>query len=74
MVKRAHLFPSSGAGPSTGTSGATADTGSGTTGDPAAPHPARHSVSCADETAYTIRPRPIQACAAEHIGQCSPDV
>ena len=30
--------------------------------------------SWAEETAYTIRPRPIQPCAAEHIGQCSPEV
>ena len=37
-------------------------------------HSARHPASCAAETAYTSRPRPIQPCAAEHIGQCSPEV
>ena len=26
------------------------------------------------EAAYTIRPSPTHACAAEHIGQCSPEV
>ena len=30
--------------------------------------------NCTDETAYTIRPRPTHACAAEHIAQCSPEV
>ncbi|SHU60882.1 Uncharacterised protein [Mycobacteroides abscessus subsp. abscessus] len=31
-------------------------------------------MSWAEELAYTMRPRPTHACAAEHIGQCSPEV
>lgn len=30
--------------------------------------------SCCDECTYTIRPSPTHPCAAEHIGQCSPEV
>ena len=48
--------------------------GSAATGDGGASHSARHRLSCADEVAYTMRPRPTQACPAAHIGQCSPEV
>ena len=48
--------------------------GSGSTGPGATPHSASQPDSFAEDTAYTIRPRPIQAWAAEHIGQCSPEV
>ncbi|WP_199819978.1 hypothetical protein [Streptomyces sp. NRRL F-3307] len=30
--------------------------------------------SWTEETMYTTRPSPTQACAAAHIGQCSPEV
>ena len=74
-VQRARISSaSSGAGPSTGTPGATSWTGSGRTGPGGTPHSASQSPSWADETAYTIRPSPIQPCAAAHIGQCSPEV
>ena len=36
--------------------------------------PGANASSCSDETAYTIRPSPIHPWAAEHIGQCSPEV
>lgn len=39
-----------------------------------APHAASHCVSWAALDAYTIRPSPTHACAAAHIGQCSPEV
>ena len=48
--------------------------GNEATGDGGTPHSASHSPSCAEDTAYTIRPSRIQPCAAEHIGQCSPEV
>jgi len=48
--------------------------GSGSTGPAGRPHSSRQPVSWADDTAYTTRPRPIHACAAAHIGQCSPEV
>ena len=38
--------------------GATVVIGSGATGGGGAPHSASHCVSCADEVAYTMRPRP----------------
>ena len=65
---------SSGAGPSTGTDGAIALMGSTLTTRSVAPHAWRHARSWAEETAYTIRPRPIHPWAAEHMGQCSPEV
>jgi hypothetical protein len=43
-------------------------------GDAGTPSSVSQAVSCSDELTYTIRPRPTQACAAEHIGQCSPEV
>ena len=73
-VQLPHLLAQPGAGPETGTSGAIALIESGSTGPAASPQPARHSESCAVEAAYTIRPSPTHACAAEHIGQCSPEV
>lgn len=65
---------SSGTGPSTVTPGAIAETGSGRTGGSGTPSSASHDVSCSDEATYTMRPRPTQAWAAAHIGQCSPEV
>ena len=56
------------------TSGSPDLTGSGSTGAGPTPHSSSQPTSWAAETADTILPRPIQACAAEHIGQCSPEV
>src|SRR5699024_12092391 len=64
----------SGAGPRTGIPGATSLTGKVATGGGATPHSCSQDPSCADETAYTIGPRPTHACAAAHMGQCSPEV
>ena len=61
-------------GASTGTSGATALIASGFTGAGPTPQSRSQPTSCSVDTAYTIRPRPIHAWAAEHIAQCSPDV
>src|SRR5690625_3052820 len=61
-------------GPAVSTSGATSLIGSGRTGAGSAPRSALHVAICADELAYTMRPSPTHACAAEHIGQCSPEV
>ncbi|SKU27092.1 Uncharacterised protein [Mycobacteroides abscessus subsp. abscessus] len=44
------------------------------TGLGGAPSSVSHCVSWAEELAYTMRPRPTHACAAEHMGQCSPEV
>src|SRR5690625_6217823 len=33
-----------------------------------------HSTNCFVELAYTIRPKPTQPWAAEHMAQCSPEV
>ena len=63
-----------GPGPSTTAPGTTSRIESGATGEAGAPHADRHAPSWAELTAYTMRPRPTQPCAAEHIGQCSPDV
>lgn len=59
---------------STGVPGATVCTGSGANGLSAAPHSFCHASNWAEETANTILPNPIHACAAEHNGQCSPEV
>ena len=37
-------------------------------------HPRSQPTSCSVDTAYTMRPRPTHAWAAEHIAQCSPEV
>src|SRR5215213_1274078 len=62
------------AGPSATTPGAITVIGRGATGGGGAPHSASHWVSCALETAYTMRPSPTHACAAAHMTQCSPEV
>ena len=75
LVQRLHLVGEFGCGPVDGRpSGATVEIGSGATGDGGAPHSAAIAISCSDDVAYTMRPRPTQACAAAHIGQCSPEV
>src|SRR5690606_34257667 len=65
---------SSAAGPSATRPGATTVTGSGATGPGGAPRSASQPLSCAAGAAWTTRPNPTQACAAAHIGQCSPEV
>src|SRR5579859_3512234 len=47
---------------------------SGTTAGDGRPSSPSHATICSDELTYTMRPSPTQACAAEHIGQCSPEV
>src|SRR5699024_2774304 len=61
-------------GPATGTEGATVVIDNPCTGGAGRPQLSSHWPSCAELAAYTIRPRPAQACAAAHIGQCSPEV
>jgi len=58
-----------------GEGASTSRIGSARTGDDGGtPSSASHAVSCSDELTYTMRPSPTQACAAAHIGQCSPEV
>jgi uncharacterized protein (DUF58 family) len=62
------------AGPSTVAPGRTSSMRRVATGGGGTPSLVSHSLSCAEELAYTMRPRPAQPCAPAHMGQCSPDV